>query len=256
MSKRLIAVFGGALLLLSLAATSFGQVPTHQRSQRPRTKVETVQNPDGTFTIVEYPVGKETVVTLTPVSVKGATGTATILRAADGTTIKVNMTGLPTDVAALNLYAVDPTGAVTLLGPIAVANGVGTFTTTTPLSRFMLISSPEAALAAYDANTQVLFRSSVPTGLSVIPLSGPVGEKVAATVAPTTDYAVPMLGIPTFKKGDDTKLKVNFTGHDGGRAREHLHRTEEERHDTGQSSFSRSERSAGGNGLHSLGRFT
>jgi hypothetical protein len=46
----------------------------------------------------------------------------------------------------------------------------------------------------------------------VIPLSGPVGEKVAATVAPTTDYAVPMLGIPTFKKGDDTKLKVNFAG--------------------------------------------
>jgi hypothetical protein len=206
MSKRLIAVLGGALLLLSLAATSFGQVPTTTV-----TKVETVQNPDGTFTIVEYPVGKETVVTLTPVSVKGATGTATILRAADGTTIKVNLTSLPTDLAALNLYAVDPTGAVTLLGPIAVANGVGTFETTTPLSRFMLITSPEAALAAYDANTQVIFRSAVPTGLSVIPLSAAVGEKVAATVAPTTDYAVPMLGIPTYKKGDDTKLKVNFT---------------------------------------------
>jgi hypothetical protein len=209
MSKRLIAVFGTALLLLSLAATSFGQVPTTTTTTT--TKVETVQNPDGTFTIVEYPVGKETVVTLTPVSVKGATGTATILRAADGTTIKVNLTGLPTEVAALNLYAVDPTGAVTLLGPIAVANGAGTFTTTTPLSRFMLITSPEAALAAYDANTTVLFRSAVPTGLSVIPLSAPVGEKVAATVAPTTDYAVPMLGIPTYKKGDDTKLKVNFT---------------------------------------------
>jgi hypothetical protein len=209
MSKRLIAVLGGALLLLSLAATSFGQVPTTTTTTT--TKVETVQNADGTFTIVEYPVGKETVVTLTPVSVKGANGTATILRAADGTTIKVNMTGLPTDLASLNLYAVEPTGAVTLLGPITVANGTGTFTTTTPLSRFMLISSPEAALAAYDANTTVLFRSSVPTGLSVIPLGGPVGEKVAATVAPTTDYAVPMLGIPTFKKGDDTKLKVNFT---------------------------------------------
>ena len=87
MSKRLIVVLGGALLLLSLAATSFGQVPTTTV-----TKVETVQNPDGTFTIVEYPVGKETVVTLTPVNVKGATGTATILRAADGTTIKVNLT--------------------------------------------------------------------------------------------------------------------------------------------------------------------
>ena len=207
MSKRLIAVLGGALLLLSLAAVSVGQVPTTTTV----TKTQTVQNPDGTFTIVEYPVGKETVVTLTPVGLTGATGTATILRAADGTTIKVNLTSLPTDLTALHLYTVDPTGAVNLLGPIEIANGVGTFTTTTPLNRFMLVTSPEAALSAYDANTKVVFRSAVPTGLSVIPLSGPVGEKVAATVAPTTDYAVPMLGIPTFKKGDDTKLKVNFT---------------------------------------------
>ncbi|HEX6189152.1 MAG TPA: hypothetical protein VFZ40_13820 [Pyrinomonadaceae bacterium] len=214
MSKRLIAVLAGALLLLSLAATSFGQVPTTTTTTT--TKVETVQNADGTFTIVEYPVGKETVVTLTPVNVKGATGTATILRAADGTTIKVNLTGLPTEVAALNLYAVDPTGAVTLLGPIAVASGAGTFTTTTPLSRFMLITSPEAALAAYDASTTVLFRSAVPTGLSVIPLSGPVGDKVAATTAPTTEAAVPMLGIPNLKLKDDTELKVNFTGEMAG----------------------------------------
>lgn len=210
MSKRLIAVFGGTLLLLSLAATSFGQVPTTTTTTV--TKVETVQNADGTFTIVEYPVGKETVVTLNPVSVTGATGTATILRAADGTTIRVNMTGLPSDLAGLNLYAVDSTGAVTLLGPLAVANGAGTFTTTTPLSRFMLISSTDAALAAYDANTTVLFRSSVPTGLSVIPLSGPVGDKIAATTAPTTESAVPMLGIPNMKLKDDTELKVNFSG--------------------------------------------
>src|SRR5207249_11868374 len=27
-----------------------------------------------------------------------------------------------------------------------------------------------------------------------------------------SDYTVPMLGIPTFKKGDDTKLKINFSG--------------------------------------------
>src|SRR5215210_553338 len=144
MSKRLIAVLGAVLLLLSLAAVSFGQVPTTTTTTT--TKVEAVQNADGTFTIVEYPVGKETVVTLTPVNVKGATGTATILRAADGTTIKVNLSGLPTDLAGLNLYAVDPTGAVTLLGPLEVANGVGAFTTTTPLSRFMLISSTEEAL--------------------------------------------------------------------------------------------------------------
>lgn len=207
MSKRLIAVLGAALLLLSLAVVSSGQVqPT------PVTKVQTIQNPDGTYTIVEYPIGKETVVTLNPISLTGATGTATILRAADGTTIKVNLTSLPTDLTALNVYAVDPTGAITLLGPVEIASGVGTFTTTTPLSKFMLIASPEGTLTAYDASTKVFFRSNVPTGLSVIPLSGPVGEQVAATVAPTTEYAVPMLGIPTFKKGDDTKLKINFAG--------------------------------------------
>jgi len=190
------------MLLLSLAVVSSGQEVK---------KVTTVQNPDGTYTIVEYPVGKETMVTLTPVGITG-TGTATILRAADGTTIKVNLTSLPADLTALNLYAVDPTGAVTLLGPIEVANGVGTFTATTPLSRFMLFTSPESALTAYDATTKVIFRSAVPTGLSVIPLSGPVGEQVAATVAPTSEYSVPMLGIPSFKKGDDTKMKINFSG--------------------------------------------
>ena len=203
MSKRLVAVLGATLLLLALAVISSGQEPQ---------KVTTVQTAEGTYTIVEYPVGKETLVTLTPVGITGATGTATVLRAADGTTIKFNFASLPTDLTALNVYAVDPTGAVTLLGPIQVANGLGTFTATTPLSRFMLIASPEAALSAYDPNTKIVFRSAVPTGLSVIPLSGPVGEQVAATVAPTSEYAVPMLGIPNFKKGDDTKLQINFAG--------------------------------------------
>jgi hypothetical protein len=207
MNKRVIAIAGAALLLLSLAGISFGQVQTTTV-----TKVQTTQNPDGTYTIVEYPVGKETTVTLNPVGLTGATGTATIIRSNDGTTVTVNLNGLPAEVSSLNLYAVDPAGAVTLLGPVEVTNGVGTFTATTPLSRFMLISSADAALTAYDANTKIFFRSAVPTGLSVIPLSGPVGEQVAATVAPTSEYAVPMLGIPTFKRGDDTKLKINFSG--------------------------------------------
>jgi len=194
---------GAALLLLSLAVVSSGQVQ----------KTTTVtQNPDGTYTIVEYPVGKETTVTLNPIGLTGATGTATILRAADGTKIAVNLTSLPADMSSLNLYAVDPAGTVSLLGPIEVANGVGTFTTTVPLTRFMLFTSPEASLTAYDANTKVFFRSAVPQGLAVIPISGPVGEQVAAVVGPSSEYTVPMLGIPSFKKGDDTKLKLNFSG--------------------------------------------
>jgi len=250
MSKRLIAIAGAALLLLALASISFGQVQTTTV-----TKVQTVQNPDGTYTIVEYPVGKETTVTLNPIGLTGATGTATIIRSNDGTTVTVNLNGLPADVSALNLYAVDPAGAVTLLGPVEVTNGVGTFTATTPLSRFMLISSPDAALTGYDANTNIFFRSAVPTGLSVIPLSGPVGEQVAATVAPTSEYAVPMLGIPTFKKGDDTKLQINFA-RDGRRTCEHLHRAgQKNQSNPSQDAFPRAEGSAEEYHLYSLGRF-
>src|SRR5258707_10905358 len=140
MSKRLIGVLGTALLLFSLAVVVFGQTPTTTTTTT--TKTQTIQNSDGTYTIVEYPVGKETVVTLNPVGLSGSTGTATILRAADGTTIRVNLTRLPAEASAVNVYAVDPAGAVTLLGPVKIANGVGTFTTTTPLSKFMLVASP------------------------------------------------------------------------------------------------------------------
>jgi len=266
MRKSLTAILGVTVLLVSLTAIAHAQ--TTQTTTV--TKVQAVQNPDGTYTIVEYPVGKETIVTLNPVGITGATGTATILRDANGATIKVNFTKLPADLAAVNLYAVDPTGAVTMLGPVEVANGVGTFMTTAPISKFMLFASPDASLTAYDANTKIIFRSAVPTGFTVIPISKDqaVGEQVAATaavpvatepvttapvttapvatapvatapvatapvvaapvvaatvttgnvttttavVAPTSDYTVPMLGIPTFKKGDESKLKIDFTG--------------------------------------------
>ena len=208
MSKSLSAVLGATLLLMVLAVVAVGQVQTTTV-----TKTETIQNPDGTYTIVEYPVGKETIVNLNPIGITGATGRATILRDANGTTIKVSLASLPPDLTALNLYAVDPTGAVNLLGPVEITNGVGTFTTSVPISKFMLFASPEAALTAYDANTKIIFRSAVPAGLTLIPIAtaGAVGTQVAA-VTTTGDYVAPMLGIPTFKKGDDTKLKVDFTG--------------------------------------------
>src|SRR5712691_4490906 len=82
MSKRLITVFGAAMLLLSLALVSAGQ----------GRRVTTIQNPDGTYTIVEYPVGRETVVALSPVSLTAARGRATILRDPSGTTIRLSLT--------------------------------------------------------------------------------------------------------------------------------------------------------------------
>jgi hypothetical protein len=216
--NKCISLIGAALLISASAALATAQTGTTTTTTvtTPTTVTQTTQNADGTYSVVEYPVGKETIVNLNPVTITGAKGVATILRDDNGTRIKLNLTGLPNDVSGLNLYAVDPAGVVTSLGPIAVTNGLGTFETTTPLNRFMLVASPEATLTTYDPNTKVFFRSVAPEGFAVIPHTVvPLGENVGATAVATTEasaYTVPMLNIPAFKKGDDTKIKVNFTG--------------------------------------------
>ncbi len=238
MSKHVLSVLGAAILTLAIASIALAQTTT-------TTVTKTVQNPDGTYTIIEYPAKKEVTVALTPINVTGAKGVATILRDDDGTRIKLNMTDVPADLSALTLYAVDDKGVVTALGPVAISNGTGTLVATTPLSRFMLVASPEPALTAYDAGTKVFFRSAVPEGFTVIPLTSAEGEKVAAVAAPgaavaqttvtttpgavvtspsgnttvvvpmtetKTTYTAPLLNIPAYKKGDDTKIKVDFSG--------------------------------------------
>ncbi len=235
MSKHVLSVLGAVMLTLAIASIALAQTTTQT------TVTKTVQNPEGNYTIVEYPVKKEIKITLNPVNVTGAQGVATILRDDDGTRIKLNLANVPADMTTLNLYAIDDKGVVTSLGPVAISNGTGTLAATTPLTRFMLVASPEPALTAYDANTAVVFRSAVPEGLAVIPFTtNPSGERVSATTAPTTapttttptttapttstavvtpsgqvaatTYAAPMLNIPAYKTGDDTKIKVNFTG--------------------------------------------
>jgi|ERR1043165_3652337 hypothetical protein len=235
MSKHVLSVLGAAILTLALASIALAQTTT---------VTKTVQNPDGTYTIIEYPAKKEVQVNLTPINVTGAKGVATILRDDDGTRIKLNLTDVPADLTAMTLYAVDDKGVVTALGPVAISNGTGTLMATTPLSRFMLVASPESALTAYDANTKVMFRSAVPEGFTVIPFTSPAGETVSAVAAPTaatattqttvtpgavvnspgnttivvpmaqttTTYTAPLLNIPAYKKGDDTKIKVDFSG--------------------------------------------
>ncbi|HET6975077.1 MAG TPA: hypothetical protein VFI24_02055 [Pyrinomonadaceae bacterium] len=237
MSKHVLSVLGAAILTLAIASIALAQTTT---------VTKTVQNPDGTYTIIEYPVKKEVTVALTPINVTGAKGVATILRDDDGTRIKLNLTNVPADLSAMTLYAVDDKGVVTALGPVAITNGVGTLEAATPLSRFMLVAAPEPALTAYDANTKVLFRSAVPEGYTVVPLTTATGETVAAVAAPgavltptttttttpgavvdttggkttivvpmtqtTTTYTAPLLNIPAYKKGDDTKIKVDFSG--------------------------------------------
>src|SRR6185295_12897249 len=162
MSKHVRSIFGAAVLTLALAAIALAQTTTTTVQKT------AVQNPDGTFTIIEYPVKKEVTVNLTPINVTGATGVATILRDDDGTRIKLNLSNVPVDLTAVTLYAVDDKGVVTALGPVAISNGTGTLAATTPLSRFMLVASPEPALTAYDPNTKVFFRSAVPEGFAVV----------------------------------------------------------------------------------------
>ena len=162
-------------------------------------------------------MGKEVQLTLNPVALTNSKGVATILRDDNGTRIVLNVTDVPADVKAINLYAVDDTGAVSSLGPVVLANGTGKFSGTTPLSKFMLIASPDESLATYDPNTKIFFRSAVPQGFAVIPHTmSATGETVGATSTPGTTpasvAAVPMLNIPAYKKGDETKIKVNFTG--------------------------------------------
>src|SRR5712664_4912676 len=109
MSKR-FSLLAAALLIFSMVALVSAQTQTKQTQTTTTTVTKTVQNADGTYTVIEYPIGKETIVTLNPVTIPGAAGTATILRDDDGTRIKLNLTGLPTTVTTLNLYAVDAAG--------------------------------------------------------------------------------------------------------------------------------------------------
>jgi hypothetical protein len=144
-----------------------------------------------------------------------------VMRHGDNTSIKLNLTGLTGDATSYNLYAVDPMGQLTLLGPVTVNNGAAALTTTTPLNKFMLVLSPEANLTAFTPETKVVLRSAVPEGFAVIPLSSHgdkdgavVGERVTATstAGATPAYNVPMLNIPGFRQGTDTEMKINFTG--------------------------------------------
>lgn len=208
MKRQALSVLAAAILGLTTAVFALGQTTT-------TTVTKTVQNPDGTYTVIEYPAKKEIKLQLNPVTIKRGKGIATILRDDNGTRIKLNLTDIPTDVTALNLYAVDDTGTVTPLGPIAISNGVGTIEASAPLTKFMLIASPSADLTTYNPQTSVLFRSAVPEGYAVVPLTSPSGEKVAAVSTPGTTMtgdAVPMLNIPAYKTGDDTKIKVDFSG--------------------------------------------
>src|SRR5687768_14478349 len=111
------------------------------------TKKEVVQNADGTYSVIEYPVGKEVTINLTPVTtVTGSTGVARVLRAADGTKVWVDLSGVPASTTTMYAYAVDPAGSPTLLGPIKIENGIAKAEFMTPMNQFMMVLSPTEGL--------------------------------------------------------------------------------------------------------------
>jgi len=222
MSKRLLSFAGSLALAFAVSASAVAQdTQTQTKTTVTTTTTQAVQNADGTWTVIEYPVNKEVFVDFTPsATVAGARGRAKVVRMNDHTMVNLDLSGL-TNPGNFNLYAVDPAGKVSLLGPVAVNNGTVTQTFTTPLNRFMLVLSPEANLTAFTPETPVAFRSAVPQGFAVVPTmsagerdGAAVGERVAAvtTAGTTSTYAAPMLGIPGFRRGTDTEMKINFSG--------------------------------------------
>jgi hypothetical protein len=216
MSKRLLNFAGAAALVFAAsgAALAQDQQPAQTKTVTTQT-TQAVQNPDGTWTVIQYPADKEVVVDFTPgANFSTGRGRARVMRMSDGTHVALDLSGLPADASAMNLYAVDPFGKVTMLGPVAFNNGVAQQTFTTPLDRFMLVLSPDADMTTYTPTTAYAFRSAVPAGFAVVPLTSAAGERVAATTTAgaTTAYTAPMLNVPSFKRGEDTLVKTKLMG--------------------------------------------
>lgn len=195
----------GLLSAAALVAIASGAVVAQE------TKKEVVVNADGSYTVIEYPVGKEVVVNLTPAStLASAKGIARVIRSADGTKVYFDMSDLPATVTSYHAYAIDPTGAITHLGPLTVTNGVAKAEFTTPINQFMLAVSPMEGLTAISPSNTV-FTSSIPTGYAVVPKR--VSETRTAQVAGDVrfKYDAPLLNISTFPD-TEREIKMKFDG--------------------------------------------
>ena len=107
MSRRLLSFAGAAALVFAAAGAAFAQdtqptqptqpaQPTQQTTTVTTQTTQAVQNPDGTWTVVQYPADKEVVVDFAPSQTfSTAKGSARILRAADGTKIALDLRASP-----------------------------------------------------------------------------------------------------------------------------------------------------------------
>ncbi|MBA4121806.1 MAG: hypothetical protein H0X72_05000 [Acidobacteria bacterium] len=218
MTKKTLFTIGGSLILsVALTGAAVAQdTTTKTTTTKTTTKKEIVQNPDGTYSVIEYPVGKEVTVELTPMtSMSGAKGMARVMRMDNETTVDLDLSGVGDTATNYYAYTVDPTGAVTYLGPVSTEKGIGKATFKTPLNQFMLVLSPTEGLTSVAGDTPVVFRSSVPKGFAVVgnQATVPTGDdkQVATTQTVASAYDVPLLGISGFEKGE-TEIRVKFSG--------------------------------------------
>jgi hypothetical protein len=205
MSKRFSLLLGVAALALS-AMIAYGQDTT-------ATKTKVVANPDGSYSVIEYPVGKEVMVNLVPAASIPGKGMVHVMRTDKGSHIVFDVNGVPTTVTSYYAYAVDPSGSATLLGPVTFTNGVGKAEFDTPLNQFMVVLSPTEGLTTLDPTTAVMFRSDVPAGYTIVPrkVSGDTKAVAVATTTAPSGYNVPVLNVPSF--GDKSReLMLKFGG--------------------------------------------
>lgn len=215
-SKNLLKLSSGLALSIVFSGAALAQT-TPTTTTTTTTKTEIVQNADGTYSVIEYPVGKEVTVNLTPYSLKDATGNARVLRTADGTKIALDLTNMSGDATSYYAYAVDPSGVPTLLGPVMIENGMAKAEFSTPMNQFMIVLSPTEGLTSMDTNTVVVFRSEVPQGYAVIPRGNTMNGKeakekqVASTATVASTYDVPLLNVPSFDN-KTTEIRIAFNG--------------------------------------------
>lgn len=201
MNRRFL---GSLCVVIAIAATAVGIAAQDK-------KKEVIVNPDGSYTVIEYPVDKEVTVNLMPATTFAtAKGIARVIRSANGTKVYFDVSDLPAAATGYYAYVIDPAGTPTLLGPITLTNGVGKAEFSTPLNQFMLVVSPMEGLTAYSP-ANVVFTSAVPTGYAVVPKR--VSETRVAQVAGDvrTAYDVPMLKISTFPD-TEKEIKMKFGG--------------------------------------------
>lgn len=212
-NKNILKFSGGLILSIAFSSFAAAQGTTQKTTTTTTTtKTDVVQNADGSYTVIEYPVGKEVTVELTPHSMAGAKGLARVMRMNDGTKVYLDINGVSGDAKSFYAYAVDPSGVPTLLGPVTVENGLAKAEFTTPMDKFMLVLSPNEGLTGIDQTTPVIFRSSVPTGYAVVPVVKTTNENQRAVSSEVTStYEVPLLNVPGFTT-KTTEINVKFSG--------------------------------------------